>query len=186
MTPETPNPGSGAGARECAIAGQAGNSKHTPNPIVAQPSAAPAVITIIAQNLHDPARGIAADAWRACTEAGEVLVARTRSPLFDGARALLACGQDPDARVTMRIAGKPHDSFVPIGLGMAAGLAVEEGDRSARLRRWSGPAKRLRTLGAEAEIVPASGSGAPTPTPAAEAAPLSMPEVGLGDAGGAR
>jgi hypothetical protein len=96
------------------------------------------VLRIIARNLYDPSRKVPPDAWEARTEAGDLLVARTRKPFLDGARALLALGREPAQLVTMRIAGGRHDCFVPMPLSCAAKMAVSEPDaRSVHYRRWS-------------------------------------------------
>ena len=58
--------------------------------------------------------------WDALTEAGEVLVAATTHPFFDGALALIQRGADPDALVTMRLAQTECDSFVPLPLRVPA------------------------------------------------------------------
>ena len=42
---------------------------------------------------------------------GEVIVARTRPPLLDSARALLAAGRDPDTIAVMRHAGSDIDAL---------------------------------------------------------------------------
>jgi hypothetical protein len=44
---------------------------------------------------------------------GDKLLVVSRQPLYDGARALLDLGADPDALLTIRHAGKDYDSFVP-------------------------------------------------------------------------
>ena len=91
--------------------------------------------------------------WSAETEAGDLLVARSRSPFLDGARSLLVLGIDPAELITMAHAKRPMvDCFRPIALGRAARLEVvevEEGDRSARFRKWGDPAGRLRPVGAD-------------------------------------
>ena len=64
---------------------------------------------------------------------GEVL-ASTRQPLVDGARALLARGFDPATPLTMRHEGKAYDSFQPLPIGQWAKWTYKEGEKDA-LRR---------------------------------------------------
>lgn len=98
-------------------------------------------------------RSLGRGEWAAETETGEVLVARSRTPFLDGARALLALGADPVEPVTMAHAKRPDlDCFRPVALGVAARLSVEEGERSARFRKWRNPAERLRPVGAEGDL----------------------------------
>jgi hypothetical protein len=76
------------------------------------------------------------DAWRVALESGELLLARTRVPMPEAARALLALGVDPEAKVTMQRVGGP-DCFKPVRIGFAAQWTVSEPDgRSVHLRRW--------------------------------------------------
>jgi hypothetical protein len=58
-------------------------------------------------------------------------------PLVDGARELLARGFDPFTFLTLRHAGKEHDSFLPLQLGDWAGWTYSEGTKGdLRLRHW--------------------------------------------------
>lgn len=99
--------------------------------------------------------------WAAEAETGDLLVARSRSPFFDAAQALLALGADPAQLVTMAHAKRPDfDCFLPIPLVRAALLVVEEGNRSARFRKWSDPAGRLRSVGAKGDSLALSPSAA--------------------------
>lgn len=121
-------------------------------------------LRITARNLHDPERGIAPDVWQAQTETGTVLVARTRSPFLDGARALLALGADPGALVVFRISGKEHDGFDPIPLARAAKMAVSERDsRSVRLAAWRPFNKPAQPGTRGAELPPLALSRAASP-----------------------
>jgi hypothetical protein len=86
-------------------------------------------ITIRPGNLASMGRQYVADVN------GEYLTT-SRQPFFDGARALLAKGEDPETLVTMRHAGAQHDSFVPMRIGDAAKLGVSEGDTSVKVRKW--------------------------------------------------
>jgi hypothetical protein len=65
---------------------------------------------------------------------GEVVVASTRQPLVDGARALLARGFDPATPLTMRVERKAYDSFQPLAIGQWAKWTYKEGEKEA-LRR---------------------------------------------------
>jgi hypothetical protein len=67
---------------------------------------------------------------------GRVLVARTRQPLLDGARALVAEGVDPGARLVMRHEGSATDALIARSVGEAAALTVEDGERGIHFRRW--------------------------------------------------
>jgi hypothetical protein len=48
------------------------------------------------------------------------LVVVSRQPLYDGARALLACGYDPETLLTVRYDGEDHDSLKPRSIGELA------------------------------------------------------------------
>jgi len=70
-------------------------------------------------------------------------------------------GHDRDALVTLRHAGKPYDSFIPVRLGVAAGLTTSEPDgQSAHFRRWRPFTKPAESVGAGAEISAISGAPA--------------------------
>jgi hypothetical protein len=64
---------------------------------------------------------------------GEVIVARTRAPLLDSARALLAAGRDPDTIAVMRHAGSDIDALTA-RIGIAARFYVEESAHGPVLR----------------------------------------------------
>ena len=64
---------------------------------------------------------------------GQLLVASTRQPLLDGARALLAAGHHPDTVVVMRHAGSEVDALTA-RIGTAARFYVEEGAHGPTLR----------------------------------------------------
>jgi hypothetical protein len=90
-------------------------------------------------------------------ESGEVIVASTRQPLVDGARALLALGFDPATPLTMRHHGKAFDSFRPLPIGQWAGWTFEENDRDGlRCVRWRPRALHAegQKSGSEASLVP--------------------------------
>jgi len=64
---------------------------------------------------------------------GQVLLCRSAQPLLDGARALLAAGCDPSARLVMRREGSDLDAL-RTRVGVAAGLTVDE--TNIRFARW--------------------------------------------------
>jgi hypothetical protein len=64
---------------------------------------------------------------------GQLIVARTREPFLDGARALLAAGYHPDTIVIMRHAGSEVDALIA-RIGTAARFYVEEGGHGPVLR----------------------------------------------------
>jgi hypothetical protein len=64
---------------------------------------------------------------------GQLIVARTREPLLDGARALLAAGYHPDTIVVMRHAGSDVD-VLTARIGTAARFYVEESGHGPVLR----------------------------------------------------
>jgi hypothetical protein len=64
------------------------------------------------------------------------LLCRSRQPLLDGARELLASGFSAEAAIVMRHAGSQIEALRST-VGAAARLTVAEGDRGApRFRRW--------------------------------------------------
>ena len=68
---------------------------------------------------------------------GEVIVASTRQPLVDGARALLAQGFDPGTPLTMRHEGKAYDSFQPWPIGHWAKWTYKEREKGGlTVERW--------------------------------------------------
>jgi hypothetical protein len=101
----------------------------------------------VTRNTHRDAFDVALD--------GEVIVTATRQPLFDSARRLLARGFDPRAMLTIRHAGAPHDSFVPIAVGEAAKWTVRERDRGGlRIERAMAPGESERLSGIRAQRTP--------------------------------
>ena len=69
---------------------------------------------------------------------GEVIVARTREPLLDGARALLAAGYHPDTSAVMRHAGSGVD-VLTARIGTAARFYVEASGHGPVLRSVTKP-----------------------------------------------
>ena len=68
---------------------------------------------------------------------GEVIVTRTRQPLVDGARELLARGFDPATPLTMRHEGKGYDSFQPLPIGHWAKWTYKEREKDGMtVERW--------------------------------------------------
>ena len=63
------------------------------------------------------------------------LLCRSRQPLLDAARILLAEGCDPDERIVMRHAGSTVDAL-SAKVGVAAGLTVSESHGPPRFVRW--------------------------------------------------
>ncbi len=63
------------------------------------------------------------------------VLARSRTPFFDGARTLLAEGFDPATRLTMMHAGSTIESLSAT-IGTAARLTVEESAHGPVLRRF--------------------------------------------------
>jgi hypothetical protein len=64
---------------------------------------------------------------------GQLIVARTRAPLLDGARALVAAGHHPDTIAVMRHAGSDIDALTA-RIGTAALFYVEESGHGPVLR----------------------------------------------------
>jgi hypothetical protein len=61
---------------------------------------------------------------------GDEIIAASRQPFLDGARALLARGYDPAATYNMRHANSEMLSFVTTTIGHAAGLSTREDNGS--------------------------------------------------------
>lgn len=75
--------------------------------------------------------------WRASTEDGRELVARTPHPFEDGAAALVTITNAlPGDLVTMRHAGKPFDSFAPQPLDRIAARAHKRAEAAKRVKAW--------------------------------------------------
>jgi hypothetical protein len=85
---------------------------------------------------------------------GQVLLCRSPQPLLDGARALLAMGCDPSARLVMRRDGSDLDAL-RTRVGVAAGLTVDE--TNIRFARWK---PRLSQIG-QTSIAPLRRSASP-------------------------
>lgn len=109
-----------------------------------------ATVRIIAEplpwpSLNDqPNRSSLRCKWRCLTEEGVLLVSETTHPLADGSAALLLNGHaSPDAKVTLRCAGKAYDSFGPMKLEVVALQGIRRIFSRRRLERLS--AKRAVT-----------------------------------------
>jgi hypothetical protein len=63
------------------------------------------------------------------------LILVSPQPLYDGARALLACGYDPDTLLTLRYDGEDHDSSEPKSIRELANGPSEQG-AGLRRPRW--------------------------------------------------
>ena len=85
---------------------------------------------------------------------GQVLLCASPQPLLDGARALLAAGCDPSARLVMRREGSDLDAL-RTRVGVAAGLTVDE--TNIRFARWK---PRLSQIG-RTSIAPIGRSASP-------------------------
>jgi hypothetical protein len=59
---------------------------------------------------------------------GSTLLCTTRQPFFDGARALLRLGYNPDEALNMRHQGSARPSFKPTTIGKAAKLTIVENE----------------------------------------------------------
>jgi len=81
------------------------------------------------------------------------LLCRSRQPLLDGARELLASGYPADTIIVMRHAGSAVEALRST-IGAAARLTVET---SEHFRHWRGP----RTRGAGPSIAPREGAATP-------------------------
>ena len=80
-----------------------------------------------------------------------VLLLTSRQPWYDGARELLRRGYPDDTLLTIRHAGKDHDSFVPRSIGYLAQWSISDSTRG-RLKpiRWQPMPQQIS--GAEATI----------------------------------
>jgi hypothetical protein len=146
--------------RAAADAGARGRERPDNAPLDPGAVLQPVVYRILVRRISTPTRANGRELWEARLEDGLVLVARSKTPFFDGARAMLSAGFDPGAATTMRHIGSPHDSFEPISLAAAAGLAVTEAvAQSVRIRAY-------RPFGSTSDVrgreEPASGAGCHT------------------------
>jgi hypothetical protein len=73
------------------------------------------------------------DSWFEAWCGGQLIVARTREPLLDGARVLLAAGYHPDTIAVMRHAGSESDALTA-RIGTAAQFYIEESGHGPVLR----------------------------------------------------
>jgi hypothetical protein len=124
MGPEKERPATGGGAR---VSGQCASEQPAPprdNPDLRsnQP------LVIVVEPVGHRGR------FRARLD-GRVVVASSRTPFCDAARALLAEGIDPATRIVMRHAGSATDALTAT-VAVAAKLTVEDGDDSPRFRKW--------------------------------------------------
>lgn len=71
--------------------------------------------------------------WFEAQCSGQLIVARTREPLLDGARALLAAGYHPDTVIVLRHAGSDINAL-RARIGTAARFYVEESGHGPLLR----------------------------------------------------
>jgi hypothetical protein len=88
---------------------------------------------------------------------GEPIVASTRQPLVDGARALLARGFDPATPLTMRMEGKAYDSFQPLPIAEWAKWTYKEREKGGlAVERWMPFAvpRSDRNSGSEPSVAP--------------------------------
>lgn len=90
------------------------------------------MIRIIASLVSQDRRGIY---FSAALEDGTQLCQATRQPIFDGARALIARGYDPETKVTLRYVRSETDSFLPVSLKKAARFAATEDENGTRFRK---------------------------------------------------
>ncbi len=109
--------------------------------------------------------------WDARREAGDLLAEATERPLADGALVLLDRGAAPDALVTMRHEGAPHDTFPPVPLQVAAADALRRRAVAQTLR--GNPTSPARTP----DRTPADGEGPLGPC----ARPVAHVGAGSGD-----
>jgi hypothetical protein len=71
------------------------------------------------------------------------LIATSRQPLLEGARALLARGVDPEALLTMRAHGRAYDSFHAKPIRAWAQWTITERDRDGLCReKWPTASRR--------------------------------------------
>jgi hypothetical protein len=94
-------------------------------------SAKAAIRLIVASEADSPGR------FTARLESGELLIAGSRQPLVDGARALLARGFDAGTPLTMRMEGKSYDSFQPMPIAEWAKWTYKEREKGGlAVERW--------------------------------------------------
>ena len=106
-------------------------SPHTANFLTCHDSRAPLVI--VARPALDAA-GKPVPARFDAALGTTVIVAATRQPLLDGARALLERGADPDTTIILKHIGSEVESLRG-RIGAAAKLTVDE-DSTPRFKRW--------------------------------------------------
>lgn len=76
------------------------------------------------------------DGYEGRLKDSDAVLARTREPFLDAARALLASGCDPSAMLIMRHGGSDADCLRAT-IRVAAGLTVgEDQERGPRFKRW--------------------------------------------------
>jgi hypothetical protein len=69
---------------------------------------------------------------------GGKLIVRSRQPLYDGARHLLALGYAPETLLTIRHNGRDYDSFEPAPIGELAKWTIKERKKGGlQRRRWT-------------------------------------------------
>ncbi|MCZ8334780.1 MAG: hypothetical protein O9328_11000 [Rhodobacteraceae bacterium] len=92
--------------------------------------------------------------WRCLTEEGVLLVSETTHPFADGAAALLLNGHaSPDAKVTLRHAGKAYDSFGPMKLEVIAAQGIRRILSRKRLARLNARREAKRQRQAETATI---------------------------------
>jgi hypothetical protein len=124
MGPEKQRPAAGGGARVSGhrASGQPARPQVNPHHQSDQP------LVIVVEPIGHRGR------FRARRD-GRVLVASSRTPFCDAARALLADGVASATRIVMRHADSATDALSAT-VAVAAKLTVEESDDSPRFRKW--------------------------------------------------
>lgn len=107
-------------------------SSHFTKQLAPQDPVLQAVVRLLVES--DPCKP---GSFTARLDSSAAILARSHQPLVDGARALLERGFDPVTPLTMRHAGKGHDSFKPAPIGELAKMTYTEGERTPLHRqRW--------------------------------------------------
>jgi hypothetical protein len=76
------------------------------------------------------------------------LILTSRQPWCDGARELLRRGYPDDTLLTIRHAGKDHDSFVPRSIGYLAHWSISDSARGKLKRiRWQPMPEQMKRRG---------------------------------------